>query len=292
MAAATRFIMLSSFLIGLLGVSNGQVQAQSTEATSSNCERVYAAARHTYSSPRDVLTPLPPVEDTGRLQLRDSGISGSPVGTMTVKLYSGNGPSLASYTHPSQYCETASGLGQMADLCMPYSNPTELSLVVYRNDKRVLELKFTNWPSARNPARWQSHDIAAEILGPDAGAVLKQPVLSASNSTTDRAAKLEQELTPKAQSGNLDAQFALAVIYQFGVVGADNKAHPEYRAAAYWYQQAAAQHMQEADYALGLLYRDGLGVNKDEDQAIKYLQQAVDQNNVSAMVSLAMIYVT
>lgn len=32
-------------------------------------------------------------------------------------------------------------------------------------------------------------------------------------------------------------------------------------------------------------------MNKDEDQAIKYLQQAVDQNNESAMVSLAMIYV-
>ena len=49
--------------------------------------------------------------------------------------------------------------------------------------------------------------------------------------------------------------------------------------------------MQQAAYALGLLYRDGRGVNKDEDQAIKYLQQAVDQNNVPAMVSLAMIYV-
>ena len=109
---------------------------------------------------------------------------------------------------------------------MPYRNPTELSLVVYRNDKRVLELNFTNWPSARNPAGSESREIAAEILGPDPGAVLKQPVLNASAFTSDRVAKLEKELIPQAQAGDVDAQFALAALYQFGAADPNKRPIP------------------------------------------------------------------
>ena len=57
-----------------------------------------------------------------------------------------------------------------------------------------------------------------------------------------------------------------------------------------WTQKAAAQGNPEAQGDLGYMYHDGLGVTKDDAQAIAWLQKAVNQDNAEAENSLGTLY--
>lgn len=46
--------------------------------------------------------------------------------------------------------------------------------------------------------------------------------------------------------------------------------------AFYWYRKAAYQELAEAQYFLGMSYYSGLGVEQDNTQAIKWLEKALE----------------
>jgi len=83
----------------------------------------------------------------------------------------------------------------------------------------------------------------------------------------------------RAQQGDIDAQYNLAVIYAtgFGV-------KQDYRSAAWWYEQAANQKNAQAQLRLGMMYIIGLGVKPSVIKGSGLIQDAANQG-----VSLARI---
>lgn len=72
-----------------------------------------------------------------------------------------------------------------------------------------------------------------------------------------------------AESGDPDAQYYVAVLYEKGAEG-----QPNYAKAAGWYRQAADRGVRRAAINLGRLYEQGLGVEKSESEARKWFAKA------------------
>ena len=84
-----------------------------------------------------------------------------------------------------------------------------------------------------------------------------------------------RQTTPKAEyeiGGNY--------FYGRGIVGLD------YRQAMAWYRKAADQGYADAQFMVGQIYSNGLGVSRDYDQAREWYQKAADQGNLAAKYSL------
>jgi len=52
-----------------------------------------------------------------------------------------------------------------------------------------------------------------------------------------------------------------------------------YKQAAYWWKKAAEQNHVVAQYKLGLLYKEGRGVPKDEEKAHYWFLKAAEQGS-------------
>ena len=60
--------------------------------------------------------------------------------------------------------------------------------------------------------------------------------------------------------------------------------------AVRWYRLAAAQGLDEAQYALGNMYADGWGVPQDAAEAARWFRLAADQGHSSAQSELALMH--
>jgi TPR repeat protein len=89
-----------------------------------------------------------------------------------------------------------------------------------------------------------------------------------------------------ARGGDVAAAFELGEMLRVGVVNIA----PQPLAAAPWYTQAAQQGHARAALALGLLYKNGLGVERNDLQAAHWLQTASDGGNPHAMFLLSYFY--
>ena len=92
---------------------------------------------------------------------------------------------------------------------------------------------------------------------------------------------------PKANQGDADAQFNLALLYYHGVGTPQDT-----RNAVYWYTKAAEQGHVNAQFNLGSLYRyDGSGlVPQDFKQAVYWYTKAAEQGHVNAQFNLGNMY--
>jgi localization factor PodJL len=91
-------------------------------------------------------------------------------------------------------------------------------------------------------------------------------------------------LQSQADLGNAKAEFELASRYAEG-----RGLARDLKAAAQWYEKAAAQGLASAQYRVGSLYEKGLGVTRDLAQAQAWYQKAAEQGNVRAMHNLAVL---
>jgi uncharacterized protein len=82
-------------------------------------------------------------------------------------------------------------------------------------------------------------------------------------------------------AGDAEAAFRLGRYYHL------ESGEPDYTLALKYYQLAADANHAWATNNLGLLYRDGLGVARNTNQAHEYFQKAAHQNNPWAYVNLA-----
>ena len=57
-----------------------------------------------------------------------------------------------------------------------------------------------------------------------------------------------------------------------------------------WYRKAADQGIAEAQFNLGVMYRDGQGVTQDYAEAVKWFRKAADQGNADAQFNLGVMY--
>ena len=94
------------------------------------------------------------------------------------------------------------------------------------------------------------------------------------------------KIRAKAESGDAQAQFGLALCYATG-----NGMAKDDTEAVKWFRKAAEQNLAEAQYFLGLSYRSGQGVAKDDVEAVKWYRKAADQGNPDAQFNLGVTYI-
>lgn len=79
--------------------------------------------------------------------------------------------------------------------------------------------------------------------------------------------------------------------YALGALYIDGLGMPQdYRSAARWYREAAEQGLAEAQSALGQMYYTGQGVDPDYGAAAKWFTLAAEQGLADAMYRLAVLY--
>lgn len=89
------------------------------------------------------------------------------------------------------------------------------------------------------------------------------------------------EIVLHAQTGNVDAQYALAVCYVNG-----EYVEKDLEEAAKWFLKAAEQGHSDAQLSLGRMYLDGLGVDINYREAAKFLMLSAKQGNKNAIETL------
>lgn len=94
-----------------------------------------------------------------------------------------------------------------------------------------------------------------------------------------------EEVQTWAARGNVDAQYILGTMYNFG-----DGAPQDYTKAQQWLEKAAAQGDARAQFALGAMYDRGQGVPKDYFMARKWFEQAAAQGDADAQGALGRIY--
>jgi len=92
-----------------------------------------------------------------------------------------------------------------------------------------------------------------------------------------------------AQAGDSEAAFRLAEMLRNGNASVAGVS-PAPAAAAHWYAQAASQQHARAALMLGLLYKNGEGVARDDRQAAHWLGIASERGNPHAMFLLSYLY--
>lgn len=91
----------------------------------------------------------------------------------------------------------------------------------------------------------------------------------------------------KANQGDAEAQFQLAVIYQNGRL-----IQQDQRQAREWLHKAAEQGHVKAMFNLGVTYGDGLGVPVDDAEALKWYQAAAHKGDPRAHFNLGIFHIT
>ncbi len=95
-----------------------------------------------------------------------------------------------------------------------------------------------------------------------------------------------KEFRAAAETGHMDSQFNLALMYQNGIgIAKDEKE------AIVWYRKAAEQGSAFAQYNLAVLYENGRGTAVDFAQANEWYRKASVQGDALAIGNLGMLYV-
>lgn len=92
-------------------------------------------------------------------------------------------------------------------------------------------------------------------------------------------------LRQRAQKGDAKAAYLVGWSYMTG-----SGVPRDYREAAEWYREAAAQNLADAQFVLGFLYEHGDGVAQDYKRALSYYSAAAQQGHTTAQNNLAAMY--
>jgi uncharacterized protein len=87
-----------------------------------------------------------------------------------------------------------------------------------------------------------------------------------------------------ANQGNAEAQYQLGNLYE------NSQLSKDYKTAANWYQKAAQQGSAKAQARLGIFYAEGMGVNKNANEAILWSGKAALQGNADAQYWFGLNY--
>ncbi|WP_374359228.1 tetratricopeptide repeat protein [Pseudoduganella danionis] len=109
----------------------------------------------------------------------------------------------------------------------------------------------------------------------------------------DRASQRQQAASlfeQAALAGDTEAAFRLGEMLRKGWINGADAVPAAPAAAAHWYAHAAGQQHARAALMLGLLYKNGEGVQRDDRQAARWLGVASEQGNPHAMFLLSSMY--
>lgn len=91
-------------------------------------------------------------------------------------------------------------------------------------------------------------------------------------------------LHKSSEQGLIDAQFTLGTLYDNG-----NGVQKDSKKAADWYLKSAEGGLVNAQFTVGMVYRLGKGVRQSNSEAVKWLRKAADQGHLIAMENLKVI---
>jgi len=94
-----------------------------------------------------------------------------------------------------------------------------------------------------------------------------------------------EDTLKKAEQGDIDAQFNLALMYANGQGVSQND-----KQTVYWYSKAAEQGYARAQHNLGVRYTNGQGVPQDYKQAVYWYSKAAEQGVAVAQNNLGVMY--
>ena len=89
----------------------------------------------------------------------------------------------------------------------------------------------------------------------------------------------------KAEQGDSDAQYNLAVMYKNG-----QGVLQDYKESVKWFKLVAEQGDSGAQYNLAAMYKNGQGVLQDYKESVKWLKLAVEQGDSRAQFALGLSY--
>ena len=98
-------------------------------------------------------------------------------------------------------------------------------------------------------------------------------------------AKAYRQFKPLAERGDIDAQFYLGVMYDFG-----RGVSQDCIQAIKWYRKAAERGFPPAQRELGGLYANGQGVPQDHAKAVEWYRKAAEQGDDEAQFELGWAY--
>jgi predicted nucleic acid-binding Zn-ribbon protein len=96
-----------------------------------------------------------------------------------------------------------------------------------------------------------------------------------------------QAIEDKAASGSADAQHDMGALYTAG----RSNVPVDYTRSAFWFREAAQNGVANARYNLGVLYQQGLGVNKDMPSALAWYRSAALLEHPEARYNLGISYI-
>lgn len=117
---------------------------------------------------------------------------------------------------------------------------------------------------------------------------LKQCFISENNPNYKYDSKVTQKielLKEKAQEGNINCQYQLGCLYEFG-----ESIPRDMGLAILWFTAAANQGYLKAQIALGFIYLEGKKVTQDYTKAIKWLSKAAKQGDTDIQYTLGSMY--
>ncbi len=147
-----------------------------------------------------------------------------------------------------------------------------LGLSYYKGEGVVKNLQEAKRLFEKSSA--QGNDIAQLYIG---------RILEDTNASCD---KIVAAYKKAAEMGCAEAQDYLGYWYEEG----ENGLPVDYQEAYRWYQKAAEQGDSYAQYDIGWLFDNGLGVKENKREAVKWFKRAASKNNVSAIYRLGLCY--
>ncbi|MDA9372117.1 sel1 repeat family protein, partial [Porticoccaceae bacterium] len=93
------------------------------------------------------------------------------------------------------------------------------------------------------------------------------------------------EMEALAESGDVEAQFDLALMYRNGTEVPRND-----KTAVKWYTKAAEQGLAKAQFNLGNMYVNGEGITENDKTAVKWFTKAAEQGLAEAQFKLGNYY--
>ena len=93
------------------------------------------------------------------------------------------------------------------------------------------------------------------------------------------------EFQKSAESGEVDSQFNLGMMYYHG-----QGAARDYTQAEKWFREAARHDHPQAQFSLGLMYAMGQGVTRNDKEALAWYERAANQGLAEAQNNMGVIY--
>lgn len=167
-----------------------------------------------------------------------------------------------------------------------------------RRFSRELDKAFEAYKSTvgSNQLQWHRKAAAADQLkGPDrAQAIIKaldEQVVIAFDASEHLAVVREGQskiaaLTARAEAGDPEAQFELAVAYYEKPLPGVPQDHA---LAVQWLSRSASQGYHRAEYGMGIAYLQGKGVPEDTRESTAWFERAASKGNLDAQYELALL---